>query len=173
MTGLRIALPAPRPAASSATSCASRIRRCDDAGNAVLEFVVLSAFLLVPLVYIVLAVFQVQGSAYGITEATREAGRAFVEAGSLDDAYRQACTAATVALRNQVGDSFDCTSELQVSCVADGGCATALTPGETIRVRIDLSVGLPFLPRSVFGAPVAVPLHAVHDEVVDEFRPAR
>ena len=148
-------------------------RLADDSGNAVLEFVVLSAFLMVPLVYVVLAVFQVQGSAYGITEATREAGRAFVEAGTLDDAYRQACTAATTALKNQVSDPFDCVSQLKISCVAAPGCAPQLTPGETVRVEIDLAVGLPFLPTSVFGAPLTVPLHAVHDEVVDEFRAAR
>ncbi len=73
-----------------------------DAGNAVLEFVVLAAFLMVPLIYIIIAVAQVQGSAYGATEATREAGRAFVGAATSADASRQACTAATVALRNEV-----------------------------------------------------------------------
>jgi Flp pilus assembly protein TadG len=145
----------------------------DDAGNAVLEFVVLSVFLMVPLIYIIIAVAQVQGSAYGATEATREAGRAFVGAATSSDASRQACTAATLALRNEVATPFDCASHLQVSCVSNPGCTTGLVPGETIRVEIDLTVGLPFLPASVFGHSLGVPVHAVHDEIVDPYRPKR
>lgn len=145
----------------------------DDDGNAVLEFIVLCAFLMVPLVYILLAVLRVQGSAYGIAEATREAGRAFVAADSSADAYQQACVAATIAMRNQVADPFDCALQLKISCLSDDGCAPALTPGDTIRVEIDLSVGLPMLPTSVFGNPTGVSLRSLHDEVVDQFRPAR
>jgi Flp pilus assembly protein TadG len=146
---------------------------CCDAGNAVLEFVVLAMFLMVPLIYIIIAVAQVQGSAYGATEATREAGRAFVEADSSADAYQQACTAATVALRNAVTTPFDCASQLQVSCVSDTACTAGLVPGETIRVEIDLTVDLPFLPTSVFGHSLSVPVHAVHDEIVDPYRATR
>jgi hypothetical protein len=144
-----------------------------DAGNAVLEFVVLAAFLMVPLIYIVIAVAQVQGSAYGATEATREAGRAFVGAATSADAFQEACTAATIALRNEVDTPFDCASQLHVSCVSDDGCSAGLVPGETIRIEIDLTVGLPFLPASVFGHSLGVPVRAVHDEIVDPYRPSR
>jgi Flp pilus assembly protein TadG len=144
-----------------------------DAGNAVLEFVVLAAFLMVPLIYIIIAVAQVQGSAYGATEATREAGRAYVGAATSLDASRQACTAATVALRNAVDTPFDCASQLHVSCISDDGCSAGLVPGETIRVEIDLTVSLPFLPKSVFGRSLSVPVHAVHDEIVDPYRTTR
>lgn len=142
-----------------------------DAGNAVLEFVVLAVLLLVPLVYVILAVLRVQGVAYGIAEATREAGRAFVSADSSSDAFAKACTAATVAMRNEVDDEFDCASQLRITCV--GACAAALSPGDTIRVEIDLSVALPMLPSSVFGSPTAISLQSAHDEVVDEFRAGR
>jgi hypothetical protein len=149
------------------------VRSGDDAGNAVLEFVVLSAFLMVPLVYLMIAVLQVQGSAYGVTEAAREAGRAFVEARSTDDGYRQACTAATIALQNQLPGAFDCAG-LKIGCMSDSECTTSeLTPGETIRVVIDIDVSLPFMPTSVFGQPLTIRLHALHDEVVDSFRSQR
>lgn len=145
-----------------------------DAGNAILEFVVLGVLLMVPLIFIVLAVFRVQGSAYGVTEAAREAGRSFVHARSSDDAYAQACTAATVALENQIPDPFDC-QNLRISCLS-GNClydaasgGIRLTAGTTIRVEIDLAVSLPMLPSSVFGNRLAVHLHSVHDEVVDVF----
>lgn len=144
-----------------------------DVGNAVLEFVVLAAFLMIPLIYIIIAVAQVQGSAYGATEATREAGRAFIGAATSADASREACTAATVALRNEVAKPFDCASQLHVSCVSDTPCPAGLLPGETIRVEIDLAVDLPFLPTSVFGHSLTVAVHAVHDEVVDLYRTKR
>ena len=146
--------------------------RTDDAGNAVLEFVVLAAFVMVPLIYIIVAVLQVQSAAYGVTEATREAGRAFVEAKSVPDAYRQACAAATVALRNQAA-SLDCATQLKVTCVSQSPCIAGLVSGQTVRVEIDLAVGLPFLPATVFGKPLSVPVHGLHDEVVDEFRRRR
>jgi Flp pilus assembly protein TadG len=150
-----------------------RLSGGDDTGNAMLEFVILTAFLMIPLVYVIIAVLQVQGSAYGVTEATREAGRAFVEAKTSGDAFRQACTAATVALRNNAATTFDCASELHVSCVSPTPCSADLTPGQTIRVEIDLNVGLQFLPTAVFGQPLTVRLHAVHDEVVDAYRAKR
>jgi Flp pilus assembly protein TadG len=146
--------------------------KADDGGSAVLEFVVLTAFVMVPLVYIIIAVLQVQSAAYGVTEAAREAGRAFVEAKNAPDAYRQACTAATVALRNQA-TNLDCATQLKVTCVSVSPCVAGLVPGQTVRVEIDLVVGLPFLPASVFGKPLSVPVHGLHDEVVDEFRPQR
>jgi hypothetical protein len=144
----------------------------DDAGSAVLEFVVLTAFVMVPLVYIVIAVLQVQGAAYGVTEATREAGRAFVGAKDVSAAYRQACTAATVALRNQAA-TLNCATELKVSCVSPSPCVPGLVPGQIVRVEIDRNVGLPFLPATVFGKPLSVAVHGLHDEVVDDFRAQR
>jgi hypothetical protein len=142
-----------------------------EAGNALLEFVILAVLLLVPLVYLMLAVLRVQGAAYGIAEATREAGRAFVSADASSDPYAQACTAATIAMRNQVDDGLDCDSQLRISCV--GACSPTPAPGDTIRVEIDLPVALPMLPASVFGTPTAISLTSVHDEVIDEFRARR
>ena len=146
----------------------------DDAGNAVVEFIVLGVLLLVPMVYIMLAVLRVQGSAYGVSEAARESGRAFVEAPSSAVAYAHACTAATLALANQVPGAFDCASHLHITCDAAGARpCDALVPGSTVHVEIRVDVSLPFLPRSIFGESMTVPLHATHDEVVDPFRAAR
>jgi hypothetical protein len=58
--------------------------------------------------------------------------------------------------------------------MSDSECTTSeLTPGETIRVVIDIDVSLPFMPTSVFGQPLTIRLHALHDEVVDSFRSQR
>ena len=49
--------------------------RNDDGGNAIIEFVYLAVLLMVPLVYVLLTVFRVQGAAYAVSSAAREAGR--------------------------------------------------------------------------------------------------
>ena len=53
-------------------------RRRSDEGSAIVEFVWLGILLLVPLIYIVVAVFEVQRTAYAASAAARSAGRAFV-----------------------------------------------------------------------------------------------
>jgi hypothetical protein len=142
-----------------------------DDGNAIVEFVVLVALFMVPLVYLMLAVFREQGGANCVTEADREAGRAFLGAESTAAGFRRACTAAEIALQDQ-GVDFSCIRNLRISCVS-ADCAPSLQPGETVRVRIDLVVALPFLPAEVFGRQTGITLQSVHDEVIDRFRRAR
>lgn len=148
-------------------------RRPVQDGNAIVEFVVLVALLMIPLVYLMLAVFRVQGSAYGVTEAAREAGRAFIGAESSATGYLRACVAAEAALQGQIADTdFSCARDLRISCVS-AGCAASLQPGETVRVEVALRVALPFLPAQVFGRSAGISVHSVHDEVLDDFRRAR
>ncbi len=159
-----------------ATASSNAEEVAPDAGNAVLEFIVLTALFFIPLIYLILAVFQVQGSAYGVTEAAREAGRAFVEADSSSAAYPQACAAAQIALHDQSAELTNCSTQLEISCVSDASgqpCTVQLTPGTTIRVHLEMAVPLPFLPSSIFGIPLTVDVAATHDEVVDQYRAAR
>jgi hypothetical protein len=142
-------------------------------GNAILEFIMLTALFLIPLTYLILAVFQVQGAAYGATEAARESGRAFVEADSLDAARAQSCAAARIALQDQGAAFSDCATQLQISCVSDETCTVQLTPGAMIRAHVEMAVALPFLPSSIFGIPLTITVGATHDEIVDQYRAAR
>ena len=57
-------------------------RRRGQRGTALVEVTWLSILLLVPLVYVVLAVFEVQRSAFAVNAATRAAGRAYTLAPS-------------------------------------------------------------------------------------------
>jgi Flp pilus assembly protein TadG len=137
-----------------------------DAGTAILEFTWLAVLLLVPIVYGVVAVFDIQRAAYGITQATREAGRAFVTAHDTDFAYADAYAAAWLAMDDQRLRLRP--AELRIACTP---APCGITPGTVVHVRIDTAVGLPFLPR-LFGHP-PVPVHARHDEVIDTYRQAR
>jgi hypothetical protein len=79
------------------------MHRCRDGGNAIVEFVWLAVLLLVPLTYVVLAVFRVQATAFGASTAARAAARAYVAAPSgtsSDERLARALSAAALALRD-------------------------------------------------------------------------
>ncbi len=134
-----------------------------DDGNALVEFTYLAVLLLIPLVYVLLAVFQVQSAAFGVTEAARQAGRAYAR--STDPAAAQAVglQAARLALADQ-GITWSGAPEF---C---GGSACSLAPGSTVRTRVAYTVQLPFV-GTLFGKGRAgIPVSGVHTEVVDRFR---
>ena len=136
-----------------------------DSGTAVVEFVFLAVLLLVPLSYIVLAVFSVQRAAFAVTAATREAGRAYVTTTDGDPMAR-AQGAAALALRDQ-GLNLPA-GGVRVSC--DGDCTS---PGTAVHMSLDYTVALPMVPRALGGHPIgAMAVRGRHTEWVDEFRPA-
>jgi len=136
-----------------------------DEGTASVEFVLFGIVLLVPLAYLLLTIFSVQSAAYGVSSASREAGRAFVQAPADANPHDHAFAAAWVALQDY--DIELAPSQLVVSCSA----TPCLTPGATVSVSIDLSVALPLLPDVFDEAPAAVAVHGRHTAIVDRFRP--
>jgi Flp pilus assembly protein TadG len=133
-----------------------------DSGTALVEFVLLAVLLMVPLCYLLVAVFELQRAAYAVTTATREAGRAFVTAPDVEQAHARAAAAAQIALADQGLPAS--AADLRVECAAAGGC---LDPGAVVWVSAKVSVSLPLAPSS----PVSV--QARHAEVVDRFRAPR
>lgn len=138
-----------------------------DEGAAMVEFVLLAVVLVVPLCYIVLAVFELQSAAFGANAATREAARVFVRAPSTAVGEERAQVAAALTLGDH-GIELD-PSALTVSCSA----TPCLTPGATVKVTYRSAVRLPFVP--VIGARevVTVPITATHSQVVDEYSEIR
>lgn len=130
-------------------------------GSAVLEFHFLGILLLVPLVYVMLAVLDVQRTAYGITQAAREAGRLYVATG--DESAARA--AADVALHDHNVPSGSV--ELTLMCSHD----PCYQPGAEVMVTVRSSVPLPFIPDVLAGAARAqIPVSASHAAVVDRFQ---
>ena len=121
-------------------------------GSAVVEFVLLGLVLLVPLMYLALAVSVVHGSVLGVTQAAREAGRAYAT-GTARTAAARAEYAARLALDDQ-GLPAD---GIEVR-YADSDCATAraepwpLRPGATFAVCVSRSVGVPGVPGVLAGS---------------------
>lgn len=134
------------------------MRRRGEQGNGVVEFTWLAVLLLVPMLYIVLAVFDVQRAAFGVTTAARSAGRAFTQAPTEAAARRDAAMAAALALTDQHLD-VDRRS-LDVACAPDP--VNCLAPGSLVTVTVGYPVPLPLLPAFLGGQRPSIRVEAVH-----------
>lgn len=141
-----------------------RPRPRGDDGNALVEFSYLAVLLMVPLVYVLLTVFQVQRAAFGVTEAARQAGRAYVTAPDDAQGRARARVAADLALQDQG-------LVLCRTCIS--APAGELVPGGSVRIRVEHRVALPLVGGLFRGAvPATIPVRATHVEAVDRFREA-
>lgn len=119
---------------------------------------------MVPLVYLLVTVFQVQSAAFGVTEAARQAGRAYVQADTVEQAAARAGAAAELAM----GDQGLALRANGLRVLAPQG----LQPGGTVTVVVRHDVTLPIL-GGLFGrVEPTIPVRATHVEVVDRFRQA-
>lgn len=108
-------------------------------GSALIEMTWLGILLLVPLVFLVLAVLEVQRAAFASTAAARAAGRAFVLAPDPATGHARAQAAARLAATDQGIDPGG--SRIQLSCRP-----ACLVPGSVVQVRVSRQVPLPWLP---------------------------
>ena len=139
-----------------------RSRGSDD-GAAIIEFVVLVVLVVVPVMYAVIAAMQVQAAAFGVTQAAREAGRAYVQASSPGQAQAWAQAAAGIALADQ---GIAKTPTVRINCQP-----ACLTPGSTASVRVETRVRLPFLPDSLAETAMGtIPVSADFVIPVDDYR---
>lgn len=140
-------------------------RSFGDEGNALVEFTYLAVLLMVPLLYVLLSAFQVQRAAFGVTEAARQAGRAYARADDPGSGQQRARLASDLALADQG------ISDAPAPEVSD---PSGLAPGSRVSVTVRYTVTLPVLGLLLRGdlAP-AIPVSATHVEVVDTFQAGR
>ena len=135
--------------------------RSDD-GSAVVEFIFLSLLLLVPIVYLVLALAAVQSAAFAAEAVARDASRAAVVGGvnALQEGatYAQAEAAgrerAAAAVQSTLADfhvDLD-DADVELSCDAD----PCLTPGSNVAVEVTVRVALPGIGALLPSAQVSV-----------------
>ena len=134
------------------------MRRHGEEGSALVELTWLSLLLMVPLVYILMSVFDVQRGAFGVTAASRAAGRAYSLADSDADGRRQARAAATLALRDQGIESADL--DVQITCRPEP--THCLSPGSVITVLVRTRVSLPLAPAALGGQAPSFRLESTH-----------
>jgi hypothetical protein len=146
-----------------------RRRVRNERGTALIEVTWLSILLLVPLVYIVLAVFEVQRSAFAVSAAIRAAGRAYTLAPSEEEGSARARAAAEVALRDQGLDLSD--GSMTLSCEPDP--RDCLSPGSVVHVRMAVPVVLPLMPDALGGDAPSIRVEAEHLVPYGSFREHR
>lgn len=152
------------------------IRRRGDEGTAMIEFVGLSVLLLIPMVYLILSVFSVQRSAFGVTQAARAAGRAYATAGSDAEGQARARLAATLALADQgVPDPPEVRFAPEGSnCGGNpGDGAESLAPGARFVVCVRTVAPLPLTGSGLFRGLANVTVNGQFLVVVDAYRAGR
>jgi Flp pilus assembly protein TadG len=133
-------------------------RSRNESGSALVEVVWLSVLLLVPLVYVLLAAFDVQRAAYGVSGAARAAARAYSLSPDEASASSRARAAATVALRDQRIDADQVA--MDVRCRPDPG--NCLAAGSLIEVGLRYQVRLPLTPMALGGQTPSIRVEASH-----------
>ena len=136
-------------------------------GTATVEFVWLSIVLLVPFVYILVAVFDTQRASYGVSSASRSAARAFLQAPDIGSAEHRARLAARVALDDQgLSDA-----SVRITCLPSP--ADCLQPGSSVRVVVRTTQALPLTPSALGSQLGGITVDSTHTEPYGTFRRER
>lgn len=135
-----------------------RARLADDAGSASVEFLAVGVILLVPLVYLALALGQIQHAVLGVEGAARHAARTIAHA----DSHAAGLAAADRALLVAMADAGLANDAVRVAIACAPVAAACDTPRGTVTVTVDATVPLPLAPPGVaVGLAVPVSAHAV------------
>lgn len=138
-----------------------------DDGTATIEFIWMSLLLLVPLVYVLVAVFDTQRAAYGVSTASRAAAIAFMQSSDPAAGEQRAKAAASVALADQ---GLQGTS-VRVSCLPSP--SDCLKPGSYVRVVVRASQTLPLTPDVLGRQLGGITVDSTHTEPFGSYRAAR
>ena len=143
-----------------------RRRGRDERGSALVELTWLGILLLIPLLWIVVSVFQVQRGAFAVSGAARAAGRAYALAPTDAEGRARAEAAARQALDDQ--GVHDAPIEVRISCTpypADCHSGTSI-----ITVRVASRVDLPLMPDFLGAGAPSFALDATHTVPIGQFQ---
>lgn len=132
-------------------------------GSATIEFVIVVIGIVMPLVYITLAVAAVHGARSAASHGVREAARILMEADASAVGIARARQAVNLAFADH---GLDVPSNaLTVTCSS----APCLMPGSSINVGVTWSMPLPWMPQ-ILHASAAWPIQEQYSLHVDDFR---
>lgn len=134
----------------------------DDRGNAIVEFVVLSAALLIPSLYLVLTLGSVQAAVFAADTISRDAARIHAVETDPDVAAARAARHAELVLEDFGLEPGDV---VEISCSEDP-CST---PGGTVVATVRIPVPVPGL-GPILGDQGPVAVGASHAVPVDMYR---
>ena len=129
----------------------------EEDGSAALEFIVVGVILLVPLVYLMLALGAVQEQTLGAEAAARHTARAMGQAPDAPSA-----TARGDAIIAEVVEEYGMDpGSVQVAIACTPASATCPAPGATVIVTVTTRVSLPFVPPILgLDQATAIPVEA-------------
>jgi len=140
--------------------------RRDQRGSALVELTWLGVLLLVPMLWIVLSVFDVQRGAFGVSSAARAAGRAYALAPN--DALGQA--RAEQAARQGLADQGLRDAPVTVTVTCTPYAANCHQGTSVITVRVASRVDLPLLPAVLGGQAPSFALDATHTVPIGQYQ---
>ena len=145
------------------------MRRGDDAGSAIIEFVFIAVIVMVPLVYLIVAVASVQRTELAVSQAAREAGRAFATADRADQAVARARAAVHIALHDQGLPDDAVVRYVRAGGSCDGASITPrLVAGAQFTVCVVRHISVPAVPSMLAGKGItAAGKYVVH---IDDYR---
>jgi len=134
-----------------------------ETGSASLEFITAGMILLIPLVYLVLALSALQGGALAVEGAARQAARVYVQSPDPATATDRARRAVAFALEDYGLDPGD--AEVQIECV--GQC---LKRQSLVTVTVRIGITLPLVPDLLaLRHSASVPMTAASTQIVSRF----
>lgn len=135
-------------------------------GSASLEFIVVGLVLLVPIVYLVVALGALQSAALGAEAGARHVARAIATASGPGEAQQRADDILATVNREYRLDPAG--TAVAISCRP--ATVTCPAAGATVVVRIDTRVALPFMP-AIWGLDrvTAIPVEAMSAQKVSRF----
>jgi hypothetical protein len=137
-----------------------------DDGNASLEFITVGMILLVPIVYLVLTLAQIQAGAFATEGATRQAARVFVQSATISEAKASASRAVEFALADYGIDP----SNVDIAITCKPVASRCLTRHGFVTVTVSTRVTLPLVPPVLnLTVPLSVPLSAQATQQVSRF----
>ena len=141
------------------------MRTRDESGSALVELVWLGVLLLVPVLWIVVTVFDVQRGAFAVNGAARAAGRAYALAPNDAEGRARAEAAARQALADQ---GVDEPVDVRITCSPyPRDCHSGTS---VITVRVASRVDLPLLPDFLGGDAPSIALDATHTVPIGKFQ---
>ena len=136
----------------------------DDAGSASLEFITAGMLLLLPIVYLVLALSAIQTGAFAVEGAARQAARVYVQSPNTAAANAAAGRAVEFALADYGIDASGV--EVTVSCSA----TPCLSRREFVTVSVTTTVTLPLVPPVLnLDVPLSIPISSTATQQVSRF----
>lgn len=135
-------------------------------GSASLEFITAGLILLVPLVYLVLAMAVLQGGALAVEGAARQAARVYVQAPDEAEGAARALRAVQFGLADY-GIPTEAAS-VRIDC--DPGPTGCLTRQKIVVVTVRIVVPLPLVPDLLaLRSAASIPLQASATQTVSRF----